>query len=232
MNLILFDIDGTLLKAHGAGHRALDRAVRQAYGIENGLHGIRPDGKTDLAILREALARFDVEMPLDDCAQNAVFLLYLEYLEEELAQPPQGSSVTVLPGVVSALTELSGSADVLLGIGTGNIEEAARRKLAAAGLADFFVTGGYGSDAEDRTEILTTAIERGRELAGNEGLSRIFVIGDTPRDVESGKAAGARTVAVATGSYGFRQLTACRPALTLESLEPAEPFLEFLRRDG
>ncbi|HUG44370.1 MAG TPA: HAD family hydrolase [Acidobacteriota bacterium] len=232
MNLILFDIDGTLLRAHGAGHRALDRAVRQAYGIENGLHGIRPDGKTDLAILREALARFDIEMAIDGCAEESVFNFYLEFLDKELARPPQGSTVNVLPGVVSVLTELSGSADFLVGIGTGNIEEGAKRKLSAAGLADFFVTGGYGSDAEDRTEILKTGIERGKELAGDQGLSRIFVIGDTPRDVESGRAVGARTVAVATGSYGFRQLTACRPALTLESLEPAEPLFEFLRRDG
>ncbi len=225
MRLILFDVDGTLLMTGGAGSRALGRALRHTYGLENGLNGMCLAGKTDPQIVREALRRYGKEESLTRQSLNSLFASYIPFLKDEVAASPD---FRVLPGVPELMATLSTRSSVALGLATGNIEQGARTKLDRADLTSFFTFGGYGSDAENRTELIRTAIERGlREIAPSSAVD-ILLIGDTPRDVVHARNAGVRTLAVATGSYSVESLLAYKPDFVMPNLNCTEQIVEIL----
>jgi len=225
MRLVLFDIDGTLLLTGGAGMRALKTALTSDAALAAAFDSVRPDGKTDPLIIREVMRACGRE---EDCTQENVNRLLEVYVENLKREMTACTTLQVLPGVTDLLKDLRSREGFLLGLATGNIEEGAYLKLLPAGLRDFFSFGGFGSDAEDRTELIRTAIDRGRKMAAPRRVEAAYVIGDTPRDIEHGRSAGARTVAVASGSYSTAVLGGYRPDLLLTSLEPIEPVLEFL----
>ena len=154
----------------------------------------------------------------------AFFSLYLSFLREELTA---SDHFLVLPGARELVSILDRHENLLLGLATGNIEEGARMKLDRAGLGSFFSFGGFGSDSEARTELIRIAIERGRDRAQSD-VERVFMIGDTPRDIVHGKEAGACTVAVASGSYSLEALKGYKPDFAIESLDPTDPVVNFL----
>jgi phosphoglycolate phosphatase len=125
-----------------------------------------------------------------------------------------------LPGaqeMIAALRTLARSPAI--GLLTGNIRLGAQIKLNHYKLWDQFQTGGFGDDHEDRNRIAIIARDRGIELL-KEKLrgDQIVVVGDTPRDIECGKAIEAQTLAVATGSYGLEQLKEHKPTWAVETL--------------
>ena len=194
MILYLFDIDGTLLRADGAGARAFETTLAACFGLELGsARGVRFGGKTDPQILDEILVlRRGAPATADE--RERFMAAYLPALDAELAASP---GFRVLPGVVAALDWLASRADVVLGVATGNIAKGARAKLARAGLAERFAIGGYGCDSANRAELVACAIERGRAA----GASReVVVVGDTVHDIAAARACGAVAAAVATGS--------------------------------
>ena len=225
MRLVLFDIDGTLLLSGGAGGRALHKAIQQSCGIENGMQGVCPFGKTDPQIVREVLKLNRKEEDFSEEYLESLFTDYLSLLREEIANSTQ---FRVLPGAHELVSSLSRREDSLLGLATGNIERGTQMKLERAGLSSFFPFGGFGSDAEDRADVIRTAIQRGLETITPATLETISVIGDTPRDIIHAKEVNALTVAVATGNYSLSVLRTYRPDLAVESLSPIEPILEFL----
>ena len=225
MRLILFDVDGTLLMAGGAGNRALGRALQHTYGLENGLNGIRLDGKTDPQIVREALGRYGKEASLTRQSLNSLFASYIPFLKDEVATSPD---FRILPGVPELMATLSTQSSIALGLATGNIEEGARIKLDRADLTSFFTFGGYGSDAENRTELIRTAIERGLQEISSASAVDILLIGDTPRDVVHARTAGVRTLAVATGRYSVESLLAYKPDFVMPNLNCTEQIMEIL----
>jgi len=162
MRLVLFDIDGTLIRG-GAGGRALRSALLKVYALPAGSDGVRYDGKTDPRIVREILSYHGQEDRFTDERVSSLFSLYLSYLREELTE---GGDFQVLPGAHKLVRTLDRKEDFLLGLATGNIEEGARLKLERGGLESFFSFGGFGSDAEDRTDLIRIAIERGRQKKG------------------------------------------------------------------
>ena len=113
----------------------------------------------------------------------------------------------VLPGVHELLNILKRMDDIGVGLLTGNIARGAQLKLDSAGLTEHFVLGSYGSDHEEREHLSRIALQRARDM-WNPALcpENTVVIGDTPRDVDCGLAIGARTLAVATGSFSSSQL--------------------------
>ncbi len=228
VTLILFDIDGTLLSAKGAGSRALTRALFHHYGVENALDGLRLDGKTDPLIVREALQKKGFEHRFEG-ALNADFRsVYAAFLREELQRCIE---FRVLPGVVELLAWIRQSNRFQIGLATGNVEEGAWLKVEKACLQTSFAFGGFGSDAENRTQVVLKAIERARAL-GDSRSSRVIVVGDTPRDILHGREAGAETVAVATGHYSLPELRGHNPTLAVESLHPVPSLLHFLSGDS
>ena len=226
MKLLLFDIDGTLVSTGGAGVRALNRAFCQVVGIVNALDGIRLHGKTDPAIIREVFAAR--EAPSARTSLDQILEAYVEFLPEEVEQSTQ---YKVLPGVLSFLQDFHGRPDLVFGLATGNVERGARIKLARGNLNSFFAFGGFGSDAENRTELVRCAAENGARHAGRDIEPQdVFVIGDTPRDIDAGREAGFQTVGIATGHYSLEQLSAAGADLILSDFDRDRD--KFLQRIG
>ena len=206
--LLLFDLDWTLIYTGGAGVRALDHAFEKLFGIPQAMKKVTPDGKTDPAICREMIRVFLNREPQNGEIE-ALCRGYLDRLAEEV---PHGPGYRVLPGISELLKALSSKPDILMGLGTGNLEEGAKIKLARADLMKYFSFGGFGSDSEDRPTVLRTAVQRGEKLAERTFDSQeVVVIGDNIRDVQAGKAIGAVTVAVASGPMKYEELSASVP---------------------
>lgn len=225
MRLVLFDVDGTLLSASGAGSRALSKALQLHYGVRDGLRNLRLDGKTDPLIVREALQRSGRSCGFDGQLPASFIAVYARLLSEELNRC---ADFAVLPGVLELIRRLRADPRFAIGLATGNVEAGAWLKVEKAGLRSHFSFGGFGSDAEDRTQVILKAIARGRAVNGMRKPQRIVVVGDTPRDVEHARRAGAESLAVATGSFTLDELRACGPALAVPSLHPAHPIVDFL----
>lgn len=215
--IALFDIDGTLLHAGGAGRRSVELALGEVVdGLSAGmsLRSVEFAGRTDPWIVRTALRQHGVAA--DDALIHEVLRRYVAHLPRELEL---ASAFEVLPGVLSLLSELSARDDVVMGLGTGNTERAAYAKLARGGLDSFFTFGGFGSDHSDRAELLRAALHRGLERIGaREGGARVVVIGDTPHDVAAAHAIGARCVAVSTGGYDASALEAAGASIVVTDL--------------
>jgi phosphoglycolate phosphatase-like HAD superfamily hydrolase len=215
VKLLLFDIDGTLVLTGGAGIRALNRAFCQVVGIVNALDGIRLHGKTDPAIVREIFNARRAHQNADSYDQ--ILAAYVEFLSEEVQR---SENYRVLPGILRFLQDFQGRSDLAFGLATGNVEAGARIKLARGNLNPFFAFGGFGSDAENRTELVRRAAHNGSRLAGvTIDPNDIFVIGDTPRDIVAGREAGYRTVGVATSDYSTEDLSAAGADLVLLDFE-------------
>jgi len=215
VKLLLFDIDGTLVTTGGAGVRALNRAFCQVVGIVNALDGIRLHGKTDPAIVREIFNARGAHQNADSYDQ--ILAAYVDFLPAEVQR---SENYRVLPGILRFLQDFQGRSDLAFGLATGNVEAGARIKLARGNLNPFFAFGGFGSDAENRTELVRRAAHNGSRLAGvTIDPNDIFVIGDTPRDIVAGREAGYRTVGVATSDYSTEDLSAAGADLVLLDFE-------------
>jgi phosphoglycolate phosphatase len=204
--LALFDIDCTLIDAHGAGGRAIFEAIEEVYGVTGALDGYSFHGRTDPGIVHDLATRWgtrasEVESRLDECLDA-----YLARLAVEVAE----GTIDTLPGVEELVRALSSDTRVLLGLLTGNVSAGAALKLGPTGLAGLFPVGAYGSDAPLRPDLPAIAVRRAEELTGRRFEGReIVVIGDTPADISCGAALGVGTIAVATGRHTVEELTAC-----------------------
>ena len=225
MKLLLFDIDQTLVNTGGAGLRALDRACQKLFRIDHAMEGVSPHGKTDPAIVREILrVRLGSSTPSDGEIKS-VLEAYVTYLEDEVRLSP---AYRVLPGIIPLLNDLVARKDAVLGLATGNIENGGRIKLRRGDLNRYFDFGGFGSDSEDRTELVRRAAQKAADRNGAAfAPENIFVIGDTPLDVDAGMRAGFKTVGVATGSYSVEKLLAAGATLAVPDLEQGRDY--FLR---
>lgn len=221
--LVLFDIDGTLVLTGGAGLRAMNRALADAFGHAGGLDGIPVAGRTDWAILADAVRRID--RALDGATLADLRDRYVANLAEEIQHPGQGRK-GVMPGVREILDHLEGRADVLVGLLTGNFEEGARVKLGHFDLWRYFRVGAYGGDAADRNALVPLAVERARTYGLPEiADADVIVVGDTPHDVMCAQVAGATAVAVATGSSPVEELRATGAEYVFDDLGNVEAFL-------
>ena len=224
--LLLFDIDGTLVKG-GPAKAAFIRAMTSVFGTDRFGDGTDFSGKTDPQIARELLRSGGFSDREIEAGFPHLWPTYLEELGRRLPQDP----LTVLSGVRPLLAHLQGVDGVALGLLTGNIMEGARLKLGSVGLMDFFPIGSYGSDSEIREDLPVVAMRR---AARNWGTvfhpSSVVVVGDTPRDVACGRHGGTRTVAVATGKYPRESLAAAGADRVLEDLGDLDLALESLLR--
>ena len=178
--IVLFDIDGTLLLSGGAGKRALNRAFKESFGVEDGFDSISVAGRTDALIFRDALDRSGV-VATDSC-RTGFFVRYYEYLEQEIIYP--GPNKGLMPGVSLLLERLAQLPDVVTGLLTGNFARAAKIKLQHFGIWDYFALGAYGDDAPLRDDLVPIAVSRAR--ANNVVIASsadTIVVGDTPLDV-------------------------------------------------
>ena len=223
--LVLFDVDGTLVSAHGAGSRSVREALIRVYGRTGPIDSYDFHGRTDPQIVRELMRLAGLDDEEIDAGMDRLWELYLARLEEELRQPT--TDVEVLPGVVELLDALHETRDDLVALLTGNIEPGARLKLGAADLWHRFDFGAYGSDHERRDRLPAIAVERARRATGLEFSGRnVVIIGDTPFDVHCGRELGVWAVAVATGKHSITELEEAGADVVLENLADTRRALE------
>lgn len=226
MRLVLFDVDGTLVTARGAGRAAFARALGAVFGTAGAVETYDFRGKTDPRIVFDLMADAGFDEAAIRARLEAFFASYVRELETLLVD---GARVTVLPGVVDLVRRLSAREDAMVGLLTGNIEAGARIKLRPTGLLSLFRVGAYGSDDLDRRRLPAIACARARALVGHEfPFERVTIIGDTPLDVDCARACGALAVAVATGFHPAEELAACGPDLLFADLADVERVLSAL----
>ena len=212
--LILFDIDGTLVRRAGPHHReALVHGVRRVTGLETTTDGIPVQGMLDPDIISTMMRQAGAgrglireAMPEIERAAERYYARVCPVLEDKHC-----------PGVVPVLERLT-RRGVLLGLVTGNLTRIGWRKLERAGLRRYFRFGAFGEMAGTRAGLAKMAIGEARRRGWIARGTAISLIGDAPADVLAARANGIRAIAVATGLTGEEELRRLRPDVLLKSL--------------
>jgi len=226
VRLFLFDVDGTLVTARGAGRTAFGRALREVYQATGPIETFDFRGRTDPQIVFGLLRNAGLSEERIRARLDAFFAAYVRELDVAIGD---GARVQVMPGMPEVLRALGGRSDALVGLLTGNIEPGARVKLRPTGLWPLFRVGAFGSDDADRRRLPAIACERARALTGRDfPFEQVTIIGDTPLDVDCARACGARAIAVATGFHSADELAACAPDLLFDDFSDVERVLETL----
>ena len=213
--LILFDIDGTLIRTGGAGVRAFESVFKEVFGLENGTANIRFAGRTDTGLIREMMSNHRVADTSDNFER--FFKAYPRWLKHWLNR----MDGAVCPGV-DAFMDHCGNREARprVGLLTGNLLEGAEIKLRHFDIWERFEFGAFGSDHESRNELAAIAWERGKARIGADLRSEeILVVGDTPKDVECARAIGAKVLAVTTGGATRDELNSSQPDWLVDSLD-------------
>lgn len=217
--LLLWDIDGTLLSAKGAGRSALCQSLANAFGITSDLAHMDLYGRTDRWIFRQMLRHFHLE------ESELNFAKLEQHYFEALPAQLHNKGIDLLPGVLQIVEEGLKRGDVVQGLLTGNLRRGAEIKLAPYGLWEKLGFGAFADDSEDRNQLPPHAIRRAEAKTGhNFRPERVWIIGDTPHDIHCGRHNGLRTLGVASGRHTLEQLAVERPNVLLPSLADAKSF--------
>lgn len=240
--LILFDIDGTLIRTRGAGMRALEDAGRAVVGPHLSASGIDFAGSLDPVIIARMLDKAGVAPTRERV--RAVRERYPAHLRRHLGDrpvDPRGAigetSSGALPGVHALLGRLARDRPGwTLGLLTGNFEEGARLKLAHCGIDhDSFAVRVYGDDSPHepplRQHLTPVAMERFRAGSGRSiEPGHVLIVGDTTHDVGCATAHGARSLAVTTGGHPRQRLMEAGADLVLDTLEDVDRIVQWIDR--
>ncbi len=222
--LVLWDIDRTLIWGGSAGEHALVAAAKIHFEQDLDLAQVPYSGRTDRWIARAISEHFS-RTPNDELEQT--FLAsYIEHLGKIL---PQSNSI-ILPGVLELVKALDAEPTVCQALLTGNLAEGARLKLDQVGLWEYFPFGAFADHSSCRNDLSAHALTLARDHLGyNIEPSRVFVIGDTPHDLECGKIIGAKTIAVATGCHSMEELSQHDPDFLFDSLEDHQHVFDTIK---
>jgi phosphoglycolate phosphatase len=221
--LLLWDIDGTLVNTGAAGQHALVRATIERFGGNGDLDGVEIAGRTDTAIAYQILEKYGA--PVSDEAASAFLNLYLDLLVEELPR----RDGRILPGVRALVESSSRQEHTILGLLTGNLRRGAQLKLEHYKLWQFFPFGAFADDHHDRNALGPCALGRAlTETAIDFSPDHVDVIGDTGHDIACGKVFGARTIAVATGSWSRERLAEQKPDFLFDDLSNVDEVKRIL----
>ncbi|MHB2027402.1 MAG: HAD family hydrolase [Acidimicrobiales bacterium] len=218
--VVLFDVDETLVHTGGSGARSWKAAFDSLYGVPADIGEHSSAGETDPQVARATFNAVLGRDPSDD-ELSRLYAQYLLYLAEDIGV---SKDYRVLPGAENILHRLR-EAGVILGLVSGAMEGAARTKLVPADLNRFFVFGAYGSDSPDRAELTGLAIKKAARLQKRLAPSQVYVVGDTPHDMNATNASGAVSVGVASGHYTVAELEAAGGVHVLHSFEDGFPGL-------
>ena len=226
MKLLLFDIDGTLIRSNSAGRAALTTALKTVFGTAGPIDSYQFGGKTDPRIITDLMLAAGIAQKTIDTKLPAVYDVMTAQGRETFTE----KGIVPCPGILALLDALRQRDDVVLGLVTGNIVSTAPLKLKAGGIdpAQFRV-GAYGSDDMDRNHLPKIAMKRASELTGNpfDGNNTV-VIGDTPADILCARAGKTTAVAVASGWHAAPTLAKYKPDYLFENLEDTQAVADIL----
>ena len=202
-------------------------AFQEVFSIADAFLGIPMAGRTDAWLLNDAAAAHGI--PPDSPDLTRFRDAYVRHLAVEL-QKPGSARKGLMPGVRQLLDALAPRDDVFLALLTGNYEAGARLKLEYFDLWKYFSCGAFGDAAPHRNVLVPKALAR---VEACEGLTfaaaDAIVIGDTPLDVGCAAHAGARSLAVATGSHSIEELRQAGADHVLQDLSDTKEVLRVLR---
>ncbi|MDP1552819.1 MAG: HAD family hydrolase [Methanobacteriaceae archaeon] len=224
--LVLFDIDKTLINKSECHHNAFIYAFEKIYNIDTNAEVINYHGKTDPQIMHEVLIAEGLNesdiCPLKDNFLNCLSNYFISNVKSD--------EIEVMDGAHSLIKELENQ-KVLLGLLTGNMESIAYAKLNHVGLGHYFKLGGFGSDSYYRPNLVPLAIKRAQNnFSFNGNKKNTFVVGDTPLDVDAGLKAGINTIGVASGDYSLIELKKSGANFILNDLTDLNGFLKILKK--
>jgi phosphoglycolate phosphatase len=203
----------------------MSRAFEEIFGVGDALGGVPMAGRTDAWIVAQAVSAHGLSCDAE--ALRHFRERYLAHLRDEVHRP--GPRKGVMPGVRRLLDALAARSDAFLALLTGNFEHGARVKLEYFDLWRYFRCGAFGDAALERNSLLSTVLARVEACGGpSPRASDVVVVGDTPLDVAVARAGGARSVAVATGSYDVAMLGESGADVVLEDFGDLQAALEAL----
>jgi phosphoglycolate phosphatase-like HAD superfamily hydrolase len=212
--LVLFDIDGTLIRRAGEHHReALVEAIRRTAGVETTTEGVPVAGMLDRDILATMMARGGMSPGAIRKAMPTV----VQRAQSIYVRRAPDLARKVCPGVRRTLLRLERRGAVI-GLVTGNLSRIGWKKMERAGLRPYFRFGAFAELAKDRAGLVRVAIRLARRHRWIGRESRISLIGDHPNDVRAAHANGIRAIAVATGLVSMEELRSHAPDVILPDL--------------
>lgn len=222
-HLILFDIDGTLLRCGPQVGPLFVDALDQVFGSYRKLEGYSFSGKTDPRIVIDLVGATGMEETEIIPKLARMRSIYLDNLERGLRR----EGMRLLPGVEKLLDHLTGRDDVLIGLLTGNWQGGARIKLGRFGLNRYFEFGAFGDDGINRRDLVPVVQRRAAELSGRHfDPVRTLIVGDTELDVDCAQSVGAKSLAVTTGFTRAERLHAAGADWVFSDLEQAADEIE------
>jgi len=225
MKIILFDIDGTLMLSGGAGLRAMNEAFLRVYGKKDALLNVKLAGRTDTSIIEDALTATGI--PFENEKFEYYKSVYYDLLEKEILQP--STEKRIMPGIKELLPLLEEHKGVYMGLLTGNWEKSGRIKIGHFGLNEYFSFGAFANDSGVRNDLLPFAIKRFIEKYDVVPKpDEVYVIGDTPADINCAKPHGAYSVAVGAAFYTVEQLKEYNPDYLFADLSDTERVMQIL----
>ncbi len=224
IKVVLFDIDGTLLRAGIAPRKAFQDAVSQIWRKNVNIDNISFLGKTDISILSEILKKHGLKD--DSVLRQRFWSLYIQLLKDYIKKE---NKKRVMPGVLDILEEIK-NRGITLGIITGNIRKGALIKLDTFGLSFYFSFGAFGDEKERREDLVPIAIKRAKAVRREKlKKSNFLMVGDSIPDILSGKKHGIKTVIVGTGWETKENLLKHKPFLYIEDfIKGKEEFLNLI----
>ena len=214
--LILFDIDGTLLKTDGAGRRATRLAMEEVFGTASFLDQHNFSGKPDWQTLYELLK--DDGYTVESIGE--AMPTFEQAMGKHMSAIMPEHTTTVCTGAMETVKSLRDDARYLIGIVTGNTTASAKVKLISGGFEpDWFPIGAFGSESIDRNNLPPLALQRAINYTQYDiQPHEVIIIGDTVMDITCARALGAIAVAVTTGYTKREDLVANNPDYLLDDL--------------
>jgi phosphoglycolate phosphatase-like HAD superfamily hydrolase len=222
--LLLFDIDGTILSAHGAPKKAMSTVLGRRYSAFNYDQGYDFSGRTDPQIVEHLLEFDDREF-----SENLVKDILEEFCIELEKEMVNGQKPKIHPGVENLIEDLGNTNSVYLGLVTGNVSKGAKIKLEAAALQEYFAVGGFGDDSKDRNDLPPIAQKRAEKHFNQSFHSNdIWIIGDSKYDIVCAQTNNLRCLAVSTGKTCREKLEAANPEFLVNDLSDSEKIKNIL----
>lgn len=231
--IILFDIDGTLINAGGAGMRALNKAVSDMGGIDNVCNYFELQGSTDKVNFENAFYCAFKRKP-NSKEYKKLMELYIKHLPEEVRYSVENGKYFKIKGVERFLKLLSKNKDVVVGLGTGNLEKGAYIKLEPSGLSHYFLFGGFGERHTKREDMLEMAVKNAEKIIKEKvNQGNVYVIGDTEKDITAAKNLGYHSACVLDGFGDKKKIFQSGPELIEKDFSNITVWLIWLglRRD-
>jgi phosphoglycolate phosphatase len=220
-SLVLFDIDGTLIRGAGSHHkRSLIEGIRRVTGLSTTLDHIPTAGMLDRDLIGSMLrAAGHSERRIRMALRQIMAECQSCYVADSAIDLRQN----VCAGVPEFLANLQAKG-AALGLVTGNLSQIAWKKMELAGLRPYFSTGAFAEDGTTRTRLARVAAQRAiKQGLTGKNCRNISLIGDHVNDVEAAKTNGFRAVAVASGVTSLEELRASKPDILVTNLAELDP---------